>query len=88
MKNIHGSIAFLLKGFTIRTFDKLLNKATSLDTKESHMKAFRDRSQIDLKQSQKVFDKRPNGSVLAMDKGKKPMSDNKEQKGQQPSRQS
>ncbi|PKU64668.1 hypothetical protein MA16_Dca014522 [Dendrobium catenatum] len=30
LKNIHGPIAFLLKGFTIKTFEKLLNKASNL----------------------------------------------------------
>ncbi|KAL0923901.1 hypothetical protein M5K25_004688 [Dendrobium thyrsiflorum] len=30
LKNVHGPVAFLLKGFTIKTFEKLLNKASNL----------------------------------------------------------
>lgn len=52
MKNIHGPIAFFLKGFTIHTFDKLLNKAASLATEETHIRAFRDQSHTDSRKPQ------------------------------------
>ncbi|PKU82262.1 hypothetical protein MA16_Dca017484 [Dendrobium catenatum] len=60
LKNIHGPVAFLLKGFTIKTFEKLLNKASSLqDSKKL--------------KPQKVFEKK-SGTVSAVDKGKQPIN--------------
>lgn len=37
LKNIHGPVAFLLKGFTIKTFAKLLSKASSLQEEAHHL---------------------------------------------------
>ncbi|KAI0526823.1 hypothetical protein KFK09_002415 [Dendrobium nobile] len=74
LKNIHGLVAFLLKGFTIKTFEKLLNKASSLQEEASQLSFLVDQSYSDPKKlkPQKVFEKKF-GSVSTVDRGKQPM---------------
>ncbi|XP_028556574.1 uncharacterized protein LOC110106707 [Dendrobium catenatum] len=72
LKNIHGPIAFLLKGFTIKTFEKLLNKASNLQEEAPRMPFLREQSE-DTKGPKlvKTFEKK--AMVSAVDKGKRPV---------------
>ncbi|PKU60211.1 hypothetical protein MA16_Dca029125 [Dendrobium catenatum] len=74
LKNIHGLVAFLLKGFTNKTFEKLLNKASSLQEEASQLSFLVDQSYSDPKKlkPQKIFEKK-SGMVSAVDKGNQPM---------------
>ncbi|KAL0927523.1 hypothetical protein M5K25_001698 [Dendrobium thyrsiflorum] len=74
LKNIHGPIAFLLKGFTIKIFEKLLNKANNLQEEASQTPFLKDSSdEKKASRPQKSFEKRA-ATVSAVDKGKKPIS--------------
>ncbi|PKU59906.1 hypothetical protein MA16_Dca019608 [Dendrobium catenatum] len=74
LKNIHGPVAFLLKGFTIKTFEKLLNKASNLQEEVSQLPFAKDSTSLEMKKlkPQKVLEKK-SGTVSAVDKGKQPM---------------
>ncbi|XP_028557328.1 uncharacterized protein LOC114581406 [Dendrobium catenatum] len=73
LKNIHSPIAFLLKGFTIKTFEKLLNKASNLQEEAHKMPFLREQSE-DKKVTRlvKTFEKK--AVVSAADKGKRSMA--------------
>ncbi|PKU61119.1 hypothetical protein MA16_Dca028354 [Dendrobium catenatum] len=74
LKNIHGPVAFLLKGFTIKTFEKLLNKASSLQEEASQLSFLVDQSSSDPKKlKHHKVSKKKSGTVSAMDKGKQPI---------------
>ncbi|XP_020685009.1 uncharacterized protein LOC110101440 [Dendrobium catenatum] len=74
LKNIHSPVAFLLKGFTIKTFEKLLNKASNLQEEVSQLPFAKDSTSLEMKKlkPQKVLEKK-SGTVSAVDKGKQPM---------------
>ncbi|PKU84955.1 hypothetical protein MA16_Dca015171 [Dendrobium catenatum] len=74
LKNIHGPVAFLLKSFTIKTFERLLNKASSLQEEASQLSFLVDQSSSDPKKlkPKKVFEKKY-GIVSDVDKGKQLM---------------
>ncbi|KAL0916971.1 hypothetical protein M5K25_014527 [Dendrobium thyrsiflorum] len=62
------------QGFTIKTFEKLLNKASSLQEEASQLSFLVDQSSLDSKKlkPQKIFEKK-SGTVSAVEKGKQPM---------------
>ncbi|NAU72114.1 hypothetical protein EE085_29330, partial [Klebsiella pneumoniae] len=72
LKNIHGPIAFLLKGFTIKTFGKLLGKASILQEEASQFSFPREYNSQDIKRQKplRIFDSKKPGTVSAIDKGK------------------
>ncbi|KAI0493920.1 hypothetical protein KFK09_024047 [Dendrobium nobile] len=74
LKNIHGPVAFLLKGFKIKTFEKLLNKASNLQEEASQLPFAKDLASLEIKKlkPQKVLEKK-SGTVSAVDKGMQPM---------------
>lgn len=72
LKNIRGPIAFLLKGFTIKTFEKLLTKASNLQADVPKFHFLREPSSVEPPRPKKPLDRKP-GNVSAVDKGKAPM---------------
>ncbi|XP_020674420.1 uncharacterized protein LOC110093776 [Dendrobium catenatum] len=72
LRNIHGPIALILKGFTIWTFEKLLSKASSLQSEASQLSFLRDNSNGGKakKFKQKIIERKDNVSVLSFQKEK------------------
>ncbi|NAV33006.1 hypothetical protein EE071_28375 [Klebsiella pneumoniae] len=73
LKNIHGPVAFLLKGFTIKTFEKLLIKASNLQGESSHIQAFQDRADRKFIKQNNQRPEKKIAHVSTVDKGKKPI---------------
>lgn len=68
-ENIHRPITFLLKGFTIKTFEKLLNKASNLQEKAPRMPFLKDSSsEKKIDRPVKSFEKRV-VNISIVDKG-------------------
>ncbi|KAL0910749.1 hypothetical protein M5K25_018832 [Dendrobium thyrsiflorum] len=72
LKNIHGPVAFLLKGFTIKTFEKLLNKASNLQEEAPRMPFLKELSS-DKKVDKPVKSFEKKAAVSSVDKGKQPV---------------
>ncbi|XP_020576144.1 uncharacterized protein LOC110021822 [Phalaenopsis equestris] len=69
LKSIHGPVAFLLKGFTIKTFEKLLKKAGSLQNEAIQFDFFEEAEKL---KPVKAFEKKSE-IVAAVGRGRQPM---------------
>ncbi|XP_020591231.1 uncharacterized protein LOC110032059 [Phalaenopsis equestris] len=78
LKSIHGPVGFLLEGFTIKTFEKLLSKVGNLQEESKQLEFFEKAGKLKpLKTSEKK-----SGIIAVVDRGKRPLQIQVEQSRQ------